>query len=103
MSTADILIQHHTAVAPCATDGVASLGRDAGEDIAISACNLGRMYYLYDRSQDRLKQAFLWGRKQLYREFWALRDISFEVRRGKAIGITDCNGFVASGLDHEYT
>jgi len=55
-------------------------------DIAISVRNVGKMYTLYDRPQDRLKQAFLWGRKKLYREFWALRDVSFEVRRGEASG-----------------
>ena len=37
-------------------------------DIAISVRNVGKMYYLYDRLQDRLKQASLWGRKQFYRE-----------------------------------
>ena len=62
-----------------------------GDDIAISVCNVGKMYYLYDRPQDRLKQAFLWGRRKLYREFWALRDVSFEVRRGEALGIIGRN------------
>ncbi len=57
------------------------------DDVAISVRNVGKMYYLYDRPQDRLKQAFLWGRKKLYREFWALRDVSFEVKRGEALGI----------------
>jgi lipopolysaccharide transport system ATP-binding protein len=61
-------------------------------DIAISVRNLGKMYHLYDRPQDRLKQAFLWGRKKLYREFWALRDVSFEVRRGEMLGIIGRNG-----------
>jgi lipopolysaccharide transport system ATP-binding protein len=61
-------------------------------DIAISVRNLGKMYHLYDRPQDRLKQAFLWGRKKLYREFWALREVSFEVRRGEMLGIIGRNG-----------
>jgi lipopolysaccharide transport system ATP-binding protein len=61
-------------------------------DIAVSVCNLGKMYHLYDRPQDRLKQTFLWGRKKLYREFWALRNVSFEVRRGEMLGIIGRNG-----------
>jgi lipopolysaccharide transport system ATP-binding protein len=74
-------------------DSTATVG-----DIAISVRNVGKMYTLYDRPQDRLKQAFLWGRKKLYREFWALRDISFEVRRGEALGIIGRNGAGKSTL-----
>jgi len=69
-----------------------------GDDVAISVRNVGKMYTLYNRPQDRLKQAFLWGRKKLYREFWALRDISFEVRRGEALGIIGRNGAGKSTL-----
>jgi len=65
------------------TSQVALVNRDrgdptaVGDDVAISVRNVGKMYTLYDRPQDRLKQAFLWGRKKLYREFWALRDVSW--------------------------
>jgi lipopolysaccharide transport system ATP-binding protein len=67
-------------------------------DLVLSVHNLGKMYHLYDRPQDRLKQAFLWGRKQLYREFWALRDVSFELRRGEMLGIIRRNGSGKSTL-----
>lgn len=60
-------------------------------DIAISVCNVSKMYPLYAQPSDRLKQSlwytlpsFLRGQpRQFYREFWALRDISFEVKRGE--------------------
>lgn len=59
---------------------------------AIRATNLGKCYRIYDQPLDRLKQALWRGRKLFYREFWALRDVSFEVRKGETIGIIGSNG-----------
>jgi len=64
----------------------------------VAATGLGRVYHLYDRPQDRLKQAFLWGRQKLYRDFWALRDVSFSIGRGEAVGIIGRNGSGKSTL-----
>ncbi|MBN2447272.1 MAG: ABC transporter ATP-binding protein [Phycisphaerae bacterium] len=66
--------------------------------VVISVANIGKCYQIYDRPQDRLKQAFFRWRKQFYREFWALRNVSFEVRRGEAIGIVGRNGCGKSTL-----
>ena len=75
-------------------------------DIAISVRNVSKMYPLYARPSDRLKQSlwyalppFLRGQpRQFYREFWALQDISFEVKKGEALGIIGRNGSGKSTL-----
>jgi lipopolysaccharide transport system ATP-binding protein len=75
-------------------------------DIAISVRNVSKMYPLYAKPSDRLKQSlwyalpkFLRGQpRQFYREFWALRDISFEVKKGEALGIIGQNGSGKSTL-----
>jgi len=56
--------------------------------------SVGKMYPIYEKPSDRLKQ-LLWGRflKCPYgREHWAVRDISFHVMKGEAVGLMGANG-----------
>jgi lipopolysaccharide transport system ATP-binding protein len=67
-------------------------------DFAIQARNLGKCYQIYDRPVDRLKQSFWRGRKQFYREFWALKDVFLEIKKGETVGIIGSNGSGKSTL-----
>ncbi|KAB0597436.1 ABC transporter ATP-binding protein [Castellaniella defragrans] len=64
--------------------------------VAIDVRGVGKTFRLYKRPQDRLLQHFT--RRTLYREFRALEDISFQVRRGETIGIIGRNGSGKSTL-----
>jgi len=75
-------------------------------DIAIRVENLSKCYQIYDTPRDRLKQFILprlhhlTGQtpRQYFREFWALKDISFDVKKGETIGIIGRNGSGKSTL-----
>ncbi|WP_026732957.1 ABC transporter ATP-binding protein [Fischerella sp. PCC 9605] len=67
------------------------------EEIAISLKNVSKCYKRYVRPVDRLKEILLPGKSHA-QEFWALRDINLEVRKGETVGIIGQNGSGKSTL-----
>ena len=74
-----------------------SISVDLGE-VAISVRGLSKRFMLYNNQNDRLKELLTFGRAKRGHEFWALRDIAFDVRRGESIGIVGRNGSGKSTL-----
>jgi len=67
-------------------------------DIAIRVDGVSKLYEIYDKPIDRLKQSLWRGRKQFYKTFSAVSDISFEVERGETVGVVGRNGAGKSTL-----
>lgn len=78
----------------------------SSNELAIHVEGLGKCYNIYDRPEDRLKQSIMPRMQRLIgatprsysREFWALRDVSFDVCKGETVGIIGRNGSGKSTL-----
>lgn len=69
------------------------MSSETDDDVVIRVRHLAKAYKLYDSPKDWLKQQLIGSATNpYYKSFWALKDISFDVHRGKSVGIIGRNG-----------
>lgn len=59
---------------------------------AIQVRNLVKVYKLYDKPKDRMKEALGFGRKQVHKQHFALKGINIDIYKGETVGIIGTNG-----------
>lgn len=67
-------------------------------ETSIVVQNITKIYKLFDNPIDRLKESFHPFKKKYHRDFYALRDVSFDVKKGEVVGIVGKNGCGKSTL-----
>ena len=61
-------------------------------DIVLKVDNLGKCFQIYKKPHDRLLQSLFRDKKKYYKEFWSVRNVSFNLKRGETVGIVGRNG-----------
>ena len=62
------------------------------KQLAICAKQITKVYKLYDKSSDRLKEALGLSRKKLHKEHYALKGVDLSIYKGETVGIIGTNG-----------
>lgn len=73
-------------------------GGSRRSDVALRLESISKCFQIYEKPHHRLLQGIFRGRRKYYREYWALRDISFTINRGETVGIIGRNGAGKSTL-----
>jgi len=68
------------------------------KDIAVKLTNISKVYKLYDKPVDRLKEALHPLKKRYHKDFYALKNINLEIKKGEVLGIVGVNGAGKSTL-----
>ncbi|QDU10965.1 ABC transporter ATP-binding protein [Gimesia aquarii] len=77
---------------------MSSDGNSLKNDIAIKLEGVCKYFQIYEKPHHRLMQGLFRGKKQFYKEFKALEDISLEIKKGETVGIIGRNGAGKSTL-----
>ena len=62
------------------------------KNYAIQVENVTKIYKLYDKPIDRLKESLSLSHREYHRDFYALNGLSFHVEKGQTVGIIGTNG-----------
>ena len=62
------------------------------QNVAIEVRDVKKIYKLYDKPQDRMKEAFGFGKKKIHKLHYALNGVSLNIYRGETVGIIGTNG-----------
>ena len=68
------------------------------DNIALKVVHVSKQYHLFASKSDRVREALHPFRRTYHREFWALKDITFEIPKGSTVGILGLNGSGKSTL-----
>lgn len=62
------------------------------DDYSIRVKNVSKVYRLYDKPMDRLREALNLTKKKYHKNYYALNNVSFDIKKGETVGLLGING-----------